>query len=312
MKKSLLKITVARNSGFCFGVKRAYELACSSSGNDRDVFILGKLVHNDDVCEDLKKKKIGEIKSINEAGKGTIIFTAHGIGPNAYEKARRLGLKIVDTTCPKVMKAQRIAKNFSKKGYEVLIFGDRKHKEVKSLVEWSGGKAVVFGSLGEIKKIKPEKSKKYCLISQTTQNVKKFEKIKNYLTREFRANKKQIRTNFVHYDTICDSTDSRQNEIRKLAKANDLIIVIGGRDSANSKRLFQIAKSINSKSRFIQNSAQLKKSWFNDIKSVAICAGASTPDWIIKDVVKKIKQIQPKSACPAGTQDDNRADGRGN
>jgi len=135
--------------------------------------------------------------------------------------------------------------------------------------------------LNELKRIKLDKTKKYCFISQTTQNVEEFKKIIAFL----RFNLK----NFIFFDTICPSTNDRQKEVRKLAKKNDIVIVIGGRDSANSKMLYKIARLINKKSYFIENSAQLKKKWFSGIKKTAISAGASTPEWVIRDVVEKIK-----------------------
>lgn len=278
-----MKITIAKHSGFCFGVKRAYDLACAGSRSRGKVYILGKLVHNDDVCRDLRKKRIKEIKSLNEAKEGTIIFTAHGVGPRLYEKVIKKGLKIIDTTCPKVVKAQRLAKNYAKKGYQVIVFGDEKHEEVKGIWEWSGDKVKIIGSLKEAKKLKLEKKKKYCLISQTTQNVEEFKRIKDYLSK--------ASANFVYFNTICDSTDSRQNETRKLAEKNDAVIVVGGRDSANSRRLYEIAKSINLKTYFIENARQLKKNWFSDIKKLAITAGASTPEWAISKVIDKIGKI---------------------
>jgi len=278
-----LKITIAKHSGFCFGVKRAYDLACAGSRSRGKVYILGKLVHNDDVCRDLRKKRIKEIKSLNEAKEGTIIFTAHGVGPRLYEKVIKKGLKIIDTTCPKVVKAQRLAKNYAKKGYQVIVFGDEKHEEVKGIWEWSGDKVKIIGSLKEAKKLKLEKKKKYCLISQTTQNVEEFKRIKDYLSK--------ASANFVYFNTICDSTDSRQNETRKLAEKNDAVIIVGGRDSANSRRLYEIAKSINLKTYFIENARQLKKNWFSDIKKLAITAGASTPEWAISKVIDKIGKI---------------------
>jgi 4-hydroxy-3-methylbut-2-enyl diphosphate reductase len=278
-----MKITLGRHSGFCFGVKRAYDLACVNSKNCTNLFILGKLVHNDDVCRDLKKKGVREIKSVNDIEEGTLIFTAHGIGPKTYGQAGSRGIKIIDTTCPKVMKAQRLAKNHAEKGWEVILFGDKKHKEVKGIKEWANGKAKIVESLAEVKKFKPDKKKKYCLISQTTQNVAEFKKVIEYLSKYL--------PNFAYFNTICDSTDNRQNEVRKLAKTNDAVIVIGGRDSANSKRLYEIAKSINPKSYFVENAKQLKKNWFSGIKKVAISAGASTPEWVIKEVILKIKQF---------------------
>ncbi|MCX6766420.1 MAG: 4-hydroxy-3-methylbut-2-enyl diphosphate reductase [Candidatus Moranbacteria bacterium] len=276
------KITLGKHSGFCFGVKRAYDLTCVNSKDCDDVYILGKLVHNNDVCEDLYKRGIKEIKALSDIKEGTVIFTAHGVGPGFYEKASAKGLKIIDTTCPKVMKAQRIAKNFAGKKYQVIVFGDKDHKEVKSIFEWSGKKAKIVGSPTEAKRLKLDKAKKYCLVAQTTQNVEEFKKIIAFL----RSNLK----NFVFFNTICESTDDRQKEIRNLAKTNDVVVVIGGKDSANSKMLHKISKSINKKSYFVENSKQLKKNWFSDIKKIAVSAGASTPEWIIEEVINKIQK----------------------
>src|SRR4030042_703364 len=276
-----MKITVGRHSGFCFGVKRAYDLACINSKNCTDIFILGRLVHNDDVCRDLKKRGGREIKSVSDVKDGTLIFTAHGIGPSLYEKASERSRKIIDTTCPKVVKAQRLAKNYAEKGCLVIIFGDKKHKEVKGIREWSKNKAKIVGSCKGVKKLKLEKNKKYCLIAQTTQNVEEFKKIRKYLSQRLRK--------FICLNTICDSTDNRQEEVRKLAENNDAVIVIGGRHSANSQRLFEISKQKNTKTFFIENARQLKKKWFNDIKKIAISAGASTPKWVIGEGINKIK-----------------------
>ncbi len=309
-----MKITIGKQSGFCFGVKRAYDLACacpvrrdgknqsksslsfkdknaqgaslSDGVNSRDcekLYILGKLVHNDDVCRDLKKKGIREINSLNGARDAAVIFTAHGIGPKAYEKAQKRGLKIIDTTCPKVMKAQRLAKNYAAKGWQVLIFGDKKHKEVKSIFQWANGKAKIISSLADAEKFKLQPEKKYFLVSQTTQNVEEFKRISAFLRLSLK--------NFIFSNTICDSTDNRQKETRKLAKSNDAVIVIGGRDSANSRRLHEIAKSINPNSYFIENEKQLKKSWLKNIKSVAVTAGASTPEAVIEKTIKKLRAI---------------------
>lgn len=277
------KITIGKHSGFCFGVKRAYDLACVNSKDCDRLYILGKLVHNKDVCDDLKVKGIREVNSLDELVEGSVIFTAHGMGPKSYDQAKETGLRIIDTTCPKVMKTQRLAKIYAEKKYQVIIFGDKHHKEVISISEWSGDNATIVKSLRGSKKLKLDKNKKYCLISQTTQNVEEFEKVKNYFAGKL--------PNFVFFSTICRSTDSRQHEVRKLAKDNDATIVIGGRDSANSRRLFEIAKKINPRSHFIENEKQLKKSWLKGIYSIAICAGASTPERAIKRTVDKIKKL---------------------
>jgi (E)-4-hydroxy-3-methyl-but-2-enyl pyrophosphate reductase len=279
-----MKITLGKHSGFCFGVKRAYDLTCVNSKDCDDVYILGKLVHNNDVCEDLYKRGIKEIKALADINAGTVIFTAHGVGPGMYEEASKRGLKIIDTTCPKVMKSQRIAKGFAEKKYQVIVFGDKNHKEVKSIFEWSGKHAKIVGSLAETEKLKLDISKKYCLVAQTTQNVEEFKKIISYLQKKLKK--------FVYFNTICESTDDRQKEIRNLAKKNDVVIVIGGKDSANSRMLYEISKKINKNSFFIENEKEMKLARFREASKLAVSAGASTPDWIIKKIVDKLKKSQ--------------------
>jgi 4-hydroxy-3-methylbut-2-en-1-yl diphosphate reductase len=281
--KKELKITVGRYSGFCFGVKRAYELACVNSRNCEKLYILGKLVHNNDACSDLEKKGIKEIKSLYEIKEGTVIFAAHGVGPESYQRASNLGIKIIDSTCPKVIKSQRLAKNYAEKGWQVLIFGNKKHREMKGIKEWSKNKSKIVASLEEIKKLKLDKKGRYCLLSQTTQNVAEFKEIKSYFAKNF--------PNFAYFNTICDATNDRQKEVRKLATNSDAVVVVGGHDSANSERLWEIAKAINPKSYFIENEKGLKKEWLKSVKNIAISAGASTPEWVIKKVVDKIKKI---------------------
>jgi (E)-4-hydroxy-3-methyl-but-2-enyl pyrophosphate reductase len=276
--KKKVKITVGKYSGFCFGVKRAYDLACVNSKDCDKIYVLGKLVHNDDVTKDLKKRGVAEIKSLSDATEGTVIFTAHGVGPGLYSEASERGLKIIDTTCPKVMKAQRLALNYKSKGFKILVFGDKKHKEVKAIFDWSGKKAFVFESFEELKKKKLDEKKRYCLISQTTQNIEEFKKCIGYLKKKHKK--------FIHFDTICPSTYDRQDEIKIQAESNDVVIVIGGRESANSRRLYEIAKKINPKTYFIENGSQIKKIWLKKAKKIAISAGASTPDWIIRKVIE--------------------------
>jgi|WetSurMetagenome_2_1015567.scaffolds.fasta_scaffold89182_2 (E)-4-hydroxy-3-methyl-but-2-enyl pyrophosphate reductase len=278
------KITLGKHSGFCFGVKRAYDLTCVNSKDCDDVYILGKLVHNNDVCADLHKRGIKEIENLSDIKEGTVIFTAHGVGPGMYEKASARGIKIIDTTCPKVMRSQRIAKSFAEKKYQTIVFGDKNHKEVKSIFEWSGKNAKIVGSFAEMEGLKLDNSKKYCLVAQTTQNVEEFKKIIIYFQKKLKK--------FVYFNTICESTDDRQKEIRKLAGENDVVVVIGGKDSANSRMLHEIAKKINKNSFFVENERELKKEYFKGAQKIAVSAGASTPDWIIKKIVDKLEKSQ--------------------
>lgn len=286
-----MKITLSQFAGFCNGVKRAYDMvsALDMVSAKKPVFILGTLVHNDSVNGRIQKIGIKEIKrevflAATKGEIGTIIFTAHGTGPDVYKKAKLIGADVVDTTCPKVIKVQRLAQVFAKRGYNLIIIGDKDHKEVRGIKDWAGGKTQIISKLSDIGKINFPISSKIAVLSQTTQNE---DLLKNLA---LLIQKKYPKAEIIF--TICRTTERRQKEIKKLAKVNDLVLVIGSKASANSNRLYEISKQLNPKTYFIDSADDIKKQWFNNVKSVALSAGASTPSWIIEEVLKKIQSFQ--------------------
>ncbi|HRY82880.1 MAG TPA: 4-hydroxy-3-methylbut-2-enyl diphosphate reductase [Candidatus Moranbacteria bacterium] len=282
-----MKINLSQFAGFCSGVERAYEIvsALDISKVKKPIYILGSLVHNPEVIRRVEKKGIKKIdyKKLlhSKVGEiGTLIITAHGVGPEVFEIAKKKKIEIIDTTCPKVAKVQRLAQVFSKRKYKIILIGDKGHKEVEGINSWGEKKAKIISSKKDLGKLKFSKNEKIAVISQTTQDIDFFEKAGKFIKKK--NSKAEI------FSTICYTTHDRQEEIKKMAEKNEAVIVIGSKESANSTRLFEIAKEKNPKTYSVENAGQLKKTWFWGTKKVFITAGASTPSWIIKEVAKKL------------------------
>jgi 4-hydroxy-3-methylbut-2-enyl diphosphate reductase len=283
-----MKITLSQYAGFCEGVKRAYKMVLDIDMErvKKPVFVLGSLVHNDEVNKRIEEKGIKRIERDDffnaVTGRiGTIIITAHGIGPDAYKMAKVKGIDIIDTTCPKVIKVQRLAKLFHEKEYRLVIVGDRDHKEVRGINEWGGGHAYILSEKRDLMNLESPVSQKIGVLAQTTQNED--------FCREIYAALREKYGNVETKKTTCDTTHCRQKEIKEMAKAHDIILVIGSKDSANSRRLWEIALSLNPKSYFIENAKKIQKNWLKNVSTVGITAGASTPPWIIQDVMKHLE-----------------------
>jgi len=288
-----VEILIAKHSGFCEGVERAYRIALEQIQAGRSVFMLGNLVHNTQVVEKFKKlgaKTVKDLSEIPQGAQGILIISAHGVPPEVYEKGKGLGLGIVDTTCAWVKKAQRIAKELAEEGRAIIIVGDKGHKEVIGLVGWSGGSAKVIEdikdieSLGDIEGIKPAlpagRDIKVGIVAQTTQAKEHFEKIVSEI--------KKISKDVKVFDTICGATTKRQNSAVELAKKVDLVLVIGDKMSANTKRLTELCTKTATETHQIQTVEELDASWLEGKGKIGITAGASTPDWVIKNVVAKL------------------------
>ncbi len=290
-----MKITLSKYAGFCEGVKRAYETIISAVEDPKvkkPIYVLGSLVHNADVVKSLEDLGVRKIKMDRNLFKnlrnikkniGTLVITAHGMGPSIYEFCKREKIDLIDTTCPRVVKVQRLAKNFSDKLHKLIIIGDKHHKETQGISEWSGNTARVVEKIGDLKKMKLPSAKKITVLFQTTQNLD-FAEIISAFMGNFCPNAKIM-------NTICLATHHRQNEVKKIAKVNEAVVVIGSPDSANSRRLWEIAKKINPQSYFVENFRQIEKEWLENINRIGIAAGASTPEWVISDVVAYLKNF---------------------
>jgi 4-hydroxy-3-methylbut-2-enyl diphosphate reductase len=288
-----VKIVLSKYAGFCGGIERAYEMAMKASESKKTkkpIFMLGSLAHNEDVVRKIEEsgiKKIkfdGNLKKLFDSKRkiGTLIITAHGIGPKIYELCRQKEIDIIDTTCPKVVKVQRLAELFSRKGEKTIIIGGKKHKEVKGTKEWSGRKAIVIENEKDLKNIKWGKNEKINIISQTTQNERFIKKFISLIKAEYPSSK------FIN--TICLTTSNRQKEVRMMAKKCDVMIIIGSPRSSNSTNLWKISKEINPRSHFIERSENIDEKWLKNSQKIGITAGASVPSWVINEVCLFLKK----------------------
>ena len=276
----MVKITIAKSAGFCFGVKRAIDLAQDIASKNSDVYTFGPLIHNPQEVARLEKENIKVIEDYSKIEKGVLVLRTHGIPLDIYENlSKKENIKIVDAACPFVKKAQDIIKELSKDSEQIVIVGEKKHPEVVALVSYGKGKCLVVEDKDDVKNVK--KTDIIYIVSQTTQSPKKFEEIVNEISKI-----SQVKV----FNTICRATFDRQSAAAKLAKEVDVMIVIGGKNSGNTTRLYQICSNI-TKTYHIEDVDEIEPAWFDKVESVGITAGASTPDWIIENIKRRIKEI---------------------
>jgi 4-hydroxy-3-methylbut-2-enyl diphosphate reductase len=279
-----MQILIAEHSGFCEGVERAFRIAIDTAKAGIPVFMLGNLVHNKQVVERLKNFGVRSVSSLSQIppnSHGVLLISAHGVPPEIYEEAKRLKLEIVDTTCPWVKKAQKIARELAEEGRLVIIVGDKGHPEVKALVGWSGGKGMVVEKEEDVEKLSLSSGDKAGILAQTTQSEAHFARMVAAL--------KQHAKDIVEYDTICGATSKRQSAAVELAKKVDLMLVIGDQMSANTKRLTELCSKTGTETHQIQTVKELDTGWLGGKEKVGITAGASTPEWVIDEVIKVLR-----------------------
>ncbi len=275
-----MRITVINEAGFCFGVKRATQLAFKTAAHKTGrVFTLGSLIHNPQQVEKLEQAWVEVISCLEQVTDGTLIVRSHGLHPKILKQAKQQGLKIVDATCPFVKKVQRDAANLRKEGYQVVIIGDMDHPEVQSIKGSSGNDLVVLGDKTEIKQL--TLSKKLGIVAQTTQSLENFSQIVAQLAKQ--ASEIKI------YNTICEATAIRQKATLQLARIVDAMVVVGGRNSANTNRLVKLCRKINKPTYLVETADEIDSKWIEGKKEIGVSAGASTPEWIISQVMQQLK-----------------------
>lgn len=277
-----MKVHVVKEAGFCFGVKRAINLAfgAAKSKNGR-AYTLGPLIHNPQVVEDLEKKGVRTVKSINRKRKGTLIIRSHGIHPQTQRRIKSRGIKVVDATCPFVKKAQRMAQLLHDQGYRVAVVGEAHHPEVQGIVGYAGDSAVVINH--NLPKKRFPRFKKLGVIAQTTMSIDAFKRV----IAELVENTEELKV----CNTICHATVRAQRATLKLAGKVDIMIVVGGHNSANTTRLAKLCRQRGTPTHHVETAGELKKAWFKDKESVGVTAGTSTPEWLIKQVVERIQSM---------------------
>ncbi|MBN2177972.1 MAG: 4-hydroxy-3-methylbut-2-enyl diphosphate reductase [Deltaproteobacteria bacterium] len=277
-------IKLAKTAGFCMGVKRAVDIVLdiAQSKGDEKVYTYGPLIHNPQTVELLKGRGIVPIFDIDEVDEGTIVVRAHGISPQEREKINKKGLKIFDATCPRVARVQSIIKKHASLGYTIIIAGDREHPEVAGLLGYSYGNGVAVGTKDEVDEL--PLFDKVCVVAQTTQNTDQYEKIVEKIREKY--------SQVVVFNTICDSTEKRQEEISDLSREMDGIIIVGGKNSANTKRLAMTARQFGTPTFHVETADELREIDLNGYEKIGVSAGASTPNWITDGVIDHLTHYQ--------------------
>ena len=278
-----MKIHLAKSAGFCFGVKKAITTALETAKTKKPVFMLGNIVHNEKVVKQIQKMGIKKISRLS-SGKGkTLLIRAHGCSKHTLKQALKLGYKIIDATCPMVKEIHKIARKLENQGYQIIIIGDKRHDEVLGIVGQLKSKAIVIDKLQNIPLEKIKKFTKAGIVVQSTQDLDNLPAILKVL-------RKYIPEISFH-NTICNPTRMKQNEIKTMPLENSIMIIIGSKTSANTRRIYEISKSLNKNSYWVNGEKEIKKNWLNNAKNVGITAGASTPESSIKEVIAKIKKF---------------------
>ena len=283
-----MKILIAKTSGFCMGVRRAVEMVLDAPEQHANpIFTYGPLIHNPQVLSLLQSKDITILDEIPDQGSGTVLIRAHGVPPTTKQGLKEANFRVIDATCPRVIKVQTIIRKHAKKNYAAIIIGDKDHPEVIGLLGYARQKGYVIGTMEELEALPAFENA--IIVAQTTQNTQFFDAVKNWTA----ANHPHYKI----YNTICDSTERRQAEVKRLAETVDAVIVVGGRNSGNTRRLTEIARETGKPAYHIESETDLKAidlEVLSSARHIGITAGASTPNWIIKKVYRALEALQVK------------------
>jgi 4-hydroxy-3-methylbut-2-enyl diphosphate reductase len=284
-EKNNFEIKRAELMGFCSGVRRAIKIIENAALENGSVASLGAVVHNQDVVDSLKEKGVHLIKEMDKIDEDYVAITSHGVGPDTVEELKKRGKQIVDTTCTNVQNAQHTARELADSGFHVIIFGEADHPEVKGLMNWAGNKALVTMNSKDIQKI--DRPRQIGIISQTTQSLDKYE---NFIREIFALALPQLKELRI-YNTLCRETIKRQDSAMELAKNSDVVLVVGGINSANTKRLADICSGI-TETHFIERANEINPEWVRNKEVVGVTAGASTPDETIQQVIDRLESLK--------------------
>lgn len=272
-----MNVELAESAGFCFGVKRAVDVVNEEIKKGKPVYTYGPIIHNDEVVKELELKGvmvIHDMEELKQISEGTIIIRSHGVSKNLYNRMKEIGLQVVDATCPYVKKIHKVVSEQAERS--IIIIGNKKHPEVEGIKGWCDNKAIVIESDEEAHNLNFPNGNKVCIVAQTTFNYKKFKELVEIISKKG--------YDILALNTICNATEERQTEARALAKVSDAMIVIGGKHSSNTQKLYEICKKECEDTYYIQTLDDLDLEKFKSFRSVGITAGASTPNNIIKEV----------------------------
>ncbi len=279
-----MKIELARGTGFCFGVKRAVNIALKTVREvGSPVYTIGPIIHNPQVVEKLRQQGIIPVAEITDLPPGIVIIRSHGIHPDLLRQIKESGHRVIDATCPFVRRAQNYAEQLNKEGFKTVIVGKKDHPEVEGLLGHSGPKAVVVYNSPDLKQLGGQG--RIGVIAQTTTPFSQFQQVVLKLLEKT----KELRV----YNTTCSSTEKRQKETANLANRADLMLIMGGKNSANTSRLAELCRQIGTETHHIETAAELLPEWLEGKSLVGVSTGTSTPHWVIDRLIRKLKTFQP-------------------
>jgi 4-hydroxy-3-methylbut-2-en-1-yl diphosphate reductase len=276
-----VEVRVARYAGVCYGVERALKLAEEASAGGQRVKTLGPLIHNPQAVAALRDQGVEVAGCLDEVADGTLVIRTHGVDPAIIAQARGKGLDVVDATCPFVTKAQKAAEQLRAEEYALVVVGEADHPEVEGIVAHAGGDAIVIGSADELPARLP--SRRVGIVVQTTQSSERLAAVVDALLP--RANELRV------FNTICSATEQRQKAAEELAGDVDVMIVVGGHNSGNTKRLAEISLTVNPRTYHVETAEELEAAWFECAETVGVTAGASTPDEQIRGVISAVEAL---------------------
>ena len=277
-----MEIIIAQTAGFCFGVKRAVDMAFSYE-NEKSTYTYGPIIHNEVVTGALEQKGIYAIDTIEGQDVKKLIIRSHGVSPEIYEESRARDIDVVDATCPYVKKIHRYVEKYYAKGYHIIIAGNREHPEIQGINGWGHHECIIAKDVEELKQMTLPKGE-YLFVAQTTYKKEVVDAMKDYLT------EKGI--SFEYFNSICNATKERQEEAVTLAAQVDCMLILGSPKSANTKKLHEISEKYCKRSYCLQGAAELNQEMFRGCKRVGITAGASTPNSVIDEVISYIREIE--------------------
>jgi 4-hydroxy-3-methylbut-2-enyl diphosphate reductase len=270
--------------GFCWGVRRAIDIMEKAADEKGEIISLGPIVHNPQVVRELEERGVRTAGELSDGDSLPVAITAHGVGPEVLEDARSRGNEVIDTTCPIVTRSQRWAKKMAEAGFTVVIFGDPNHREVRGVLAWAGVNAIAIQDGDPLPADLPSR---LAVISQTTQSPGRFAEFLSRLMQEHIGKISELRV----INTLCDVTSSQQAAARELAQEVDLVLVVGGRSSANTRHLLDVCKEEGSVAYHVEGPDDLMAEWLKGCERVGVTAGASTPDSAVEAVVRQVQRL---------------------
>ncbi len=284
-----MEIIKATDLGFCFGVRRAAEMMEASATDLGAMHSLGSTVHNRQVVDHLRERGVEVIASLEEVDGRPVAITAHGVGPQVLADLETKGVQVVDTTCPIVTRSQQWAKRLSDEGYGVIIFGDPNHKEVRGVLGWAKGGALAVPEVDGLGELPDWMPSRIGVLAQTTETEERFASFVQHLLATHLARISDIRV----INTLCNATTSQQAAAESLARSVDLVIVVGGRESANTRHLAEVSREAGAPTHHIEQADEIDPAWLENCDRVGVTAGTSTPDYVIDTVVARLKELAP-------------------